>query len=361
VAEGSYAPSAPLRFQSAPAADADERVPLKLEDRPLRIWAVSDGRAGIENQVLGLAEAIARQTPAEIGVRHIRWASEAYDRLPTFLKLDPRRRLSPEVEPIAPPWPDLWLAAGRATMPFSLRMRRWSKGRTFVVQVQDPRWPAHLFDAVVPPRHDRVPGGNVIEITGSPHRVTPEKLAAEQARFAAALAPLPSPRVAVLIGGKSKAFDISPERAARLAAEIGLAVESEGGALLLSFSRRTPEPARDILHARLKHLPGIIWDGQGPNPYFAFLAAADYILVTEDSTNMATEAASTGKPVFVLKLDGASLKFRRFHEELERLDVARPFGGQLYRWDYEPLRETDRAAQRILRRMRDQADPDPES
>jgi len=44
---------------------------------------------------------------------------------------------------------------------------------------------------------------------------------------------------------------------------------------------------------------------------------------------------------------------RRFHEELERLEVARPFGGQLYRWTYEPLNETDRAAGRILRRLRD--------
>jgi mitochondrial fission protein ELM1 len=39
--------------------------------KPLTIWAVSDGRAGIESQVLGLAEAIARQTPADIANRHI--------------------------------------------------------------------------------------------------------------------------------------------------------------------------------------------------------------------------------------------------------------------------------------------------
>ena len=32
----------------------------------LTIWAVSDGRAGIEAQALGLAEAVARLRPAEI-------------------------------------------------------------------------------------------------------------------------------------------------------------------------------------------------------------------------------------------------------------------------------------------------------
>jgi mitochondrial fission protein ELM1 len=319
---------------------------------PFTIWAVSDGRAGIENQVLGLAEAVAREIPAVVERRHIRWRETGYGRLPTLFKLHPAKALADDVEPIAPPWPDLWIAAGRATMPFSLRMRRWSKGKTFVVQVQDPRWPAHLFDAVVPPRHDRVSGANVIEITGSPNRLTAATLASDRARFADLLDPLPGPRVAVLIGGKSRAFDISPDRAAKLAAEIGLAVEAERGSIMMTFSRRTPQTARDILTARLKGLPGVIWDGEGPNPYFAFLAAADYILVTEDSTNMATEAASTGAPVFVLDLDGSSLKFRRFHEELERLDAARPFGGQLYRWSYAPVNETGRAARLLLERMR---------
>jgi len=40
---------------------------------PLTIWAVSDGRVGIEAQVLGLAEAVARQRPAEILVKRIAW------------------------------------------------------------------------------------------------------------------------------------------------------------------------------------------------------------------------------------------------------------------------------------------------
>lgn len=327
-----------LRFTPAPPLNA-----------PLEIWAVSDGRAGIENQVLGLAEAVARATPARIVRKHVRY-KPGYERLPTALKLAPRKFLSPDVS-LAPPWPDLWIAAGRATMPLSLRMKRWTKGETFVVQVQDPRWPPGMFDAVVPPRHDKVPGPNVIEITGSPHRVTPRKLEVEYELFGDLLEPLPHPRVCVLVGGKSKSFDLKPERAARMAAEIEMAVEAEKGSLLLTFSRRTPAKAREILSEKLAHLPGVIWDGRPPNPYFAFLAAADYVLVTEDSTNMATEAASTGKPLFVVSMDGQSPKFRRFHEELERLDVARPFGGTLYRWEYPPLRETDRAARELLDRM----------
>jgi mitochondrial fission protein ELM1 len=157
--------------------------------------------------------------------------------------------------------------------------------------------------------------------------------------------------VAVLVGGKSKAFDLTPARAAQMAAELDLALEQEQASLLLTFSRRTPDKAKAAFTQRLARHPGIVWDGEGDNPYFAFLAAADFVAVTEDSVNMAADAASTGKPVFILKMDGQSLRMRRFHEDLEARGAARPFGGAFYRWTYEPLAEADRAAGEILRLM----------
>lgn len=325
-----------------------------MTGKPLTIWAVSDGRSGIENQALGLAEAVARQIPAfgrsvEVVVKRVTWTSWI-GRLPSAFNFMPRRWISPDSE-IAAPWPDVWIGAGRASLPLSSRMRRWSGGRTFVVQIQDPRRAVSLFDLVIPPKHDRIQGDNVLSITGSPHRLTPERLKAEYARFARKLDPLPAPRAAVLIGGKSRSFDLSAARAETLAHDLELALEQEGAALLMTFSRRTPEAARRILTERLGKRPGLIWNGKGANPYFAFLAAADFVAVTEDSTNMATEAASTGKPVFILKMDGQSMKMRRFHEDLEARGAARPFGGAFYRWTYEPLGETDRAAAEVVRRM----------
>lgn len=322
---------------------------LKPRDRPLVVWAVSDGRAGIEAQVVGLAGALARLRPCDVVVKKIGWKG-AMGRLPWWLNPLPMRAITPESE-IAPPWPDIWIAAGRATLPLSMRMRAWSKGETFVVQVQDPRMPASPFDLIIPPKHDQLQGDNVFPIIGSPGRVNAQRLADDYQRFRAALEPLPHPRVAVIVGGKSKAHDLSTTRAAALAHEIEVPVTQEGGSIMVSFTRRTPEPAQAILNARLKHLPGIIWDGTGENPYFAYLAAADYILVTEDSTNLATDAASTGKPVFVMKMDGDSPKFRRFHQDLESRGAARPFGGAFHSWKYEPLAETDRAARELLRRF----------
>ena len=316
----------------------------------LTIWAVSDGRSGIENQAVGLAEAVARLRPAKIVTKRIAHR-DGFRWLPSLLNLAPRRGLAEDSDPIVPPWPDLWIGAGRASLALSIGVRRWSRRRTFVVQAQDPRLPAGLFDLVVPPKHDRVHGDNVVSLTGAPNRLTPARLAADRARFAKLIDPLPQPRAAVMIGGRSKAFDLTPARAEVMARDLDLALEQEGAALLMTFSRRTPEKAKKILTERLAHHPGVIWDGEGDNPYYAFLAAADFIAVTEDSTNMAAEAAATGAPVFVLKMDGQSLRMRRFHEDLEARGAARPFGGAFYRWAYEPLRETDRAAAEIVARM----------
>lgn len=321
---------------------------------PLSIWVVSDGRAGIENQALGLAEAVQRLTPADITVKRVRWR-KAFDRLPSAMKAG--WMLDPSSDSVTPGpgggWPDLWIATGRATLPLSASVGARSGGRTFVVQTQDPRWKTGAYDLVVAPAHDGLAGPNVLSITGSPHRVTRSRLAEGAAAFEPALPPLPRPRVAALIGGRSMAFDLPEDHAAELADRIAAAIEEAGGSLMLTFSRRTPEAAKQVMTARLAGLPGLIWDGTGANPYFAFLHFADHVLVTEDSANMAAEAASTGAPVHILPMIPLKPagKFALLHSDLRGRGAARPFDGRLEGWTYEALQETERAAQAVLKRM----------
>ena len=119
---------------------------------------------------------------------------------------------------------------------------------------------------------------------------------------------------------------------------------------MLTFSRRTPEPAKAVMQARLSPLPGWIWDGSGDNPLFGFMHYADHLLVTEDSANMATEAASTGKPVHILPMVPLKPagKFARLHAKLAERGASRPFNGDLTSWAYLPLQETQRAARAVL-------------
>ena len=318
---------------------------------PLTIWAVSDGRAGIENQSLGLAEAVARLVPADITRKRLRY-SGLFDRLPTFLKIWPDAMLATDSDRIVAPWPDIWIAAGRATLPHSLRMRERTKGRSLVIQLQDPRHSTQAFDLVIAPEHDHVNGANCLSIIGSTNRISAARLSEAHEAWREQLENLPHPRVCVLIGGRSKAYDLDAAHAAILAAEIHAAVSRIKGTLLLTLSRRTPPEASAALKSSLKDLPGIIYDGQGDNPYFAFLQAADHFLVTEDSVNMVTEAASTGKPIQILSLVrrtlGSGEKFEDFHETLRAKGISHPFNGVISGAPYAPLDETHRAAEYLL-------------
>lgn len=309
----------------------------------------------MENQALGLAEAIARLTPAEVVTKRVKWRP-AFDRLPSALKSP--WMLDAASDAVVPEpggrWPDVWIGTGRATLPLSAAAKRRSGGRTLVVQTQDPRWRPDAYDLIVAPEHDGLSGPNAMSVIGSPHRVSEPALDAGAAPFTEVLNALPRPRVAVLVGGRSAAFDLTDAQARELGRRIAAAVSTAGGSVMVTFSRRTPETAKAALRATLDGLPGRVWDGRGPNPYFAFLKFADHVLVTEDSANMAAEAASTGRPVHVLPMIPLkpAPKFARLHAALRDHGATRPFDGTLESWSYAPLNETERAARRVLDLLR---------
>jgi len=62
---------------------------------------------------------------------------------------------------------------------------------------------------------------------------------------------------------------------------------------------------------------------------------------------MLTEAASTGKPVFTLPMQGKPGKFEQLYKSLyERCNI-RPFDGILTSENYPPLEETQRIAEQL--------------
>jgi mitochondrial fission protein ELM1 len=313
----------------------------------LKVWAVSDGRAGIENQALGLAEALGRRAPVSLTTKRIELRSP-WNWLPPGFVPAPRQALTVGSDPIEAPWPDIFIACGRAATPFALGLREWSRGRTFVVVLQDPRVNPREFDVVIPPIHDGVEGQNVLPIVGACHRVTQEKIDEAVAAYPQALEDMPNPRFAVLIGGKSKRQDISAKRARAIADSLAQMQRATGGTLMVTLSRRTSAAARLQFQTYLAPHCALFYEGEGVNPYFAMLGAADHVFVTEDSVSMATEAAATAKPIHILAVDGNAGKLARFHQSLARRGCARPFVGRLETWSYPPLLETDRAAASVL-------------
>lgn len=302
---------------------------------------ISDGRRGMENQALGLAEACAVLRPLKIQTHHI-----AYGKALAALPPKAQLRLSKFDLPDC----DIAIGCGRQAVAPLLHIKR-NRPDVMTVYVQDPRIDSAAFDLVVAPEHDALTGSTVEIMTGSPNRVTRDKIIVETLNFASGLSKLPMPRAALLIGGTSKTHKLDKaSHDAHLAAARSL--REAGHSLLISVSRRTPD--KIILDwRRLESDYDHVWlhDGEGPNPYFAFLGGADMILVTEDSTNMLTEACATGKPVFRLPMAGDAGKFQMLYDALEARCGAVRYEGQLTGEDYPPLQETARIAKELWTRF----------
>ncbi len=332
-------------IRKTPAPDAPE-APAAADLSALTVWVLSDGKPGMENQCLGVAEALGVVPVVKRIVPRFPWS-----KLPPQLWLNPLDAPGPDGDPVAPPWPDLLIATGRQTVAVALAVRKASGRRTFCVQIQNPTMGRRRFDLLAIPKHDRIRGRNVIETDGALHRVTAAKLAVEAEKFRPALAHLPRPLVAVLIGGSNAIYRMTPEATRRLADGLRALCREHGAGLCVTASRRTGAENEAILREALKDVPAAMWDGTGDNPYFGYLGLADAIIVTADSVSMVTEACSTGKPVYVVPLEGGSAKFDRFHEGLRARGVTRPFEGRLERWTYEPVDDTRRVADAIRLRL----------
>lgn len=251
---------------------------------------------------------------------------------------------------LAPPWPDIWIATGRRSIPFSLRAKAWSGGRTFVVQTQDPKVRPERFDLVVPPAHDQLTGAHVFPIIGPPTYWSEADIAAAQARFPE-LADDQRPRVLVSIGGNSHTHVLTSAVLATIEGHVAR-LATKGGRFWVTVSRRTPEDARSSLRRLAAQLGARFWETEtadGPNPYLAWLSQCDAALVTEDSANMLADPAFFAKPTQILRLDGGSPRFDRLHRDFIARGSARWFDGDLETWTYAPVREAERAADEILR------------
>jgi len=325
-----------------------------METEALKIWVVTDGRAGNEAQALGLAEALARRHPASIALRWV--APKAWTaRLPASMwhalgARDggwPFTAYNARVRRIRPPWPDLVIGAGRRIAPLVAALKRLHQ--VPVVQILDPGMPLADFDLVAVPEHDRVTGANVVSTLGAVGRTTPEIVAAAAEPWRDRLGALPRPRIAVLLGGPTSSARFGGGAVGRLVLALQ-ALADQGHGLMITPSRRTPDGLVARLQRRLAER-AFVWDRTGDNPYPGILGLADAVLVTEDSVNMASEAASTGKPVYIFPLNRVSAKLDRFHAALMLHGAARRFEGVIETWEYPALAEADRVAAEVDARL----------
>lgn len=309
-------------------------------------WGLTDGSAGMVAQVKALASALSL-TP-DMKAINLR---KPWVYLPPACYTGPLRRfILPHflTSYLTPPWPEIVISCGRRAAIVALGLRAQLPATRFI-HIQDPRIDSRHFDAIVAMQHDSITGPNVIKTRYALHTITPEALAAARAHFAPRFAAYPAPYTSVLIGGSTNKYTLTEAAMAQLIDSLQQLLGHTPGSLLITPSRRTGEKnLASLRQAFAGNQRVYIYDFIEENPYMGLLALADHLIVTDDSVNMMSEAAATGKPLHLLPLPGhADTKPARFAQGLIRDGIARPLAGRLESWDYRIENEMTQLATHI--------------
>ncbi len=318
--------------QRADVAGSAHRTAPVSGDWPPCVWLLMGHKAGDNTQVRALAEALG--WPFET-----KQLSYRRTELLTNVLLGPNLAgiVKDRSSPLAPPWPDLILTAGRRNEPVARWIQRQTQGKARIVHLGRPWARLERFDLIVTTPQYRLPErGNILHNTLPLHGITDQRLAEAATQWGQRWQHLPRPFIAVFVGGHSGPFTFDTDKAACLGQVASRMARDAGGSVLLTTSARTP-PASVKALADTIDAPAFVhqWTADSTNnPYFGLLALADAFIVTGDSMSMLTEACVVRKPVHIFDLSD---------EPDTRRPCARPRSGLagwrqwLHRLHFKPL------------------------
>ncbi len=240
------------------------------------IWRFRDGRAGHENQVVGLSEAIARNFD-------VQFCDIYLNRSLRGLKSLLPHRLSFAANL---PAPDLLIGAGHSTHLPLLSFQRRFGGKTIIIM--KPTLPTALFDLCLIPAHDNLmlQRRNVIRTEGSLNRILPSSRQDSQ-------------RGMFLIGGPSRHFVWSDENVLRQILSI---TQKERIHWTLATSERTPESFVLAWRSKVPEIPIVTSQECSSQWLPEQLSRCGTTWVTCDSMSMIYEALTAGTRVGLLEL-----------------------------------------------------------
>ncbi len=290
------------------------------------VWLLVDHqKIGSYNQCLGLAKGL--EIPLENS--HIKWFSPKWpwSFLPNSCWPFPFSAQALKDYPLIPPYPDLVIASGRKSAAPAAFLKKKGIPTVFIL---NPYMPPSAFDWVICPTHDHLQGPNIIKTLGSLHPIDDASIFQAKKKFQDFCSPLPSPRVAVFIGGDTTYQKLGIEAYDKLAVDL-LDAYDKGmfQSVMITASRRTQEASFQRLLERISMIPHVSWSPHRPshltNPYFGFLAFADLFIVTNDSINMISESCYLQKPVLIYPFAKIKKKFKEFTQSLYEQGYAFPF------------------------------------
>ena len=244
------------------------------------------------------------------------------------------------------------ISCGRKSVIPSIALKKRLGNQIFNIHIQDPKISFKHFDLIVSPEHDNLKGANVIKTTGAIHYLNKKEIN-DNSHYLGMEKDKRKELVAFIIGGPNKYYKYSEKQVHELFNKVKRLFTPDRFKIIVIPSYRTPE---NILKAAFNtfNADHHVVKTVDKKAYLSALAISNYLVVTCDSTSMISEAAMTGKPVYIamMKSFKPTGRFKKFYSQLKDLGITRELENRVESWSYNKLNEVNRIAPIVKAKMK---------
>ena len=244
------------------------------------------------------------------------------------------------------------ISCGRKSVIPSIALKKRFGNQIFNIHIQDPKVSFEHFDLIVSPEHDRLRGENIINTTGAIHYLTKKEIN-DNSKYLGIEKDKRKELVAFIIGGPNKYYNYSEKQIHELFNKVKTLFTPDKFKIIVIPSYRTPENILKIAFNTFSINHHVV-KNIDKKAYLSALAISNYIVVTCDSTSMISEAAMTGKPVYIamMKSFKPTGRFKKFYSQLRDLGITRELEDRVESWSYNSLNEVNRIAPIVKTKMK---------
>ena len=244
------------------------------------------------------------------------------------------------------------ISCGRKSVIPSIALKKRLGNQIFNIHIQDPKVSYDHFDLIVSPEHDSLKGENIINTTGAIHYLNKKEIN-ENSKYLGIEKDKRRELVAFIIGGPNKYYKYSEKQIHELFNKVKTLFTPDKFKIIVVPSYRTPENILKIAFNTFSINHHVV-KSIDKKAYLSALAISNYIIVTCDSTSMISEAAITGKPVYIamMKSFKPTGRFKKFYSQLKDLGITRELEDRIESWSYNSLNEVNRIAPIVKAKMK---------
>jgi len=246
---------------------------------------------------------------------------------------------------------DIIISCGRKSVIPSIYLKKNSKKKVFNIHIQNPKVKLGNFDIIIAPQHDNLIGDNVIESKGAIHYLTLDEIE-KNGHYLSNKIDTQKEIATLILGGPNKYYKYSKKNIENIFSLIDQDFISKNFQLIVIPSIRTPKNIIQLAKNSFKKNHLVI-EHVDKKAYLSGLNLAKYIIVTCDSSSMISEAALTGKPIYVAQIPSSinDYRFQRFRNLFKELNIIRDLGSNIENWNYKPLDESNRTASEVKKKL----------